>query len=308
MTHELLILATVLCAAMMSGAAAATSSDATSQPATRAYAITGEVEAVDRATSSVTLHHDEIPGLMPAMTMPFSVREPSALDGLNKGDRVAGQLVVTEDDSFLTTLSVTSRAIHPTTTTLPEAGPTVLVQDEQGNLEVVTLLREGDLAPHFAFTDQTGTTRTLEELRGKAIGITFVYTRCPLPNFCPALSRNFAKVQELLKADPVVYDKTHLLSVTIDPDYDTPRVLKDYAAAQKADTRHWSFVNGGRRGTKDFARRVDLTYGGSGTDISHNMRSIIIAPDGKLVKKFTGSAWDPKEFAAAMKKALAPTK
>jgi protein SCO1 len=302
MKHTLLAVLAIAALSATSHAARNDLAGETTTPEVRLYDVKGEVKAVDRATSDITIAHEAIPGFMPAMTMPFGVRDLRLLDGVAKGDRVTGQFAVTSTDSWLTTLTVTSRGPEDAATT---ATPhqSIMVEDSNGNLEAIVLLREGDLVPDLSFVDQSGTSGTLHGLRGKAVGVTFVYTRCPMPNFCPALSRNFSRVQAALKKLPLVYERTHLVSVSIDPEYDVPGVLKDYAKLQEADTKHWSFVNAGLQGTKDFSRRFELTYGGSGTSISHNMRTLIISPDGRLVKTYTGSAWNPDDFAAEMRKA-----
>jgi protein SCO1 len=263
--------------------------------APREYDLKGSVIEVHPAEKSIVIHHEAIPDFMMEMTMPFDVKDARVLDGITTGDLVAGKLAVTEDDAWLTTLSVTGKA--PPRARV-ERKPAFLQQDDGGVIELgeVKLLEPGDEVPDFAFEDQAGTSRTLHALRGNAVAITFIYTRCPLPNFCPAISRNFTRVQEIVKQEGIT-SGVHLITVSFDPEYDTPEILHEYGKGQKADFSISSFVRSDPKSTHEFGRHFGLAYEGAGTDISHNMRSIIISPDGKLVEMVTGSAWDANDFA-----------
>ena len=247
----------------------------------RTFQVNGRVRNLDLHAGIVTVAHDEIPGFMPAMTMPLSVKDSALMAGLKSGDEIHFELSVSESDSWISHLEKLANASVNTSA----ASGSVPVE----NME----LQKGELVPDFTLTDENGRPMRLSDFRGRAVVVTFVYTRCPLPNFCPLMSKNFAALQERLsKAMPGKY---HLLSVTIDPRFDTPEVLKRYAAFYKADEKSWSFATG----TEDQINAVTSTFGlvhePEGGTISHNLRTALIGPDGRLVHLWKSNVWTPYE-------------
>lgn len=248
----------------------------------RRYELRGQVLAVDRDRQEVTIRHDDIPGFMPAMTMPFRVEPAELLEGRTPGDLVAGTLVVGESDAYLTALVKVGWApVDATGVPAPVAArPPLSV---------------GDTVPDQQFVDQSGRTRALSAWRGRALAITFIYTRCPYPTFCPLMDRHFSTIQTQVKADPALARAVHLLSVSFDPDYDTPEVLARHAASLGADPDVWSFVTASRDAVDRFAALfgVSIVRGPTPADLAHTLRTAVIGREGRLVSLYPGNEWTP---------------
>ncbi|HYM23638.1 MAG TPA: SCO family protein, partial [Vicinamibacterales bacterium] len=159
------------------------------------------------------------------------------------------------------------------------------------------LLTPGEAAPDGAFVDQDGKKRRFDGFKGSTVVMTFIYTRCPLPTFCPLMDRHFAAMQKPLKTDPALKD-VHLVTVSIDPEVDTPAVLKKHAKELDADLTRWTFLTGNRDDIDQFAARFGLSVSramNDPRDITHNLRTVIIDRNGKLVKSYTGNDWTPAQ-------------
>jgi protein SCO1/2 len=251
----------------------------------RRFEIRGQVVAVDPSRNELTLKHDEVKGFMPAMTMPFKV-----LDGVGDlvaGDLVAATLVVEGDAAHLEGIRKIGSA---------SLAPPVELPSASSGFE---LLEPGDEIPDVTFVDQDGRNRRMADTRGRALALTFIYTRCPLPTFCPAMDRNFAAVQRRIATMPALRGKVQLLSISFDPAYDTPAVLKKHAQGLGAEPSVWNFVTGDRDEIDRFAARFGVSVTRSQTDdrdITHNLRTAVVGPDGKLIKVYTGYDWTPLEI------------
>jgi protein SCO1/2 len=263
-------------------------------PEPRQYELRGQILGVDQDRREVLVSHEDIKGFMPAMTMPYKVNDPALLDGKKPGDLFTATLVVEEVNAYLSTLTTTGHAPIET----PAAGPAITDAD---------LLKDGDLVPDHALIDQSGTARPLGSLRGHRVALTFVYTRCPLPDFCPLMDKQFSAVQQAIRTSPELRD-VRLMSVTLDPDFDTPAVLTKHAATVGADPRFWHFVTGERDEVLAFAKRFGVVTeaGEASTPVVHNLRTAVIDADGRLVTVHSGSMWTPAELVADLEKAPAP--
>ena len=252
------------------------------RPQAREFSLHGQVTALARKRAEVTVKHDDIPGFMPAMTMAYRVKDPAALNGIAPGDLVSARLIVPEGE--LPYLSQITRTGHAD---LTSPAPAARVMD---------VLNPGDVVPDDPFQDQNGVTRRLSDWRGKAVAVTFVYTRCPMPDFCPLMDRKFAAVQRAAQSDGATASAVHLVSITIDPEHDTPGVLKDHAAALGADPRMWSFLTAAVSATIDFASRFGISVidEGPAPTLTHNLRTAVIDHRGRLVKIYSGSDWTPE--------------
>jgi len=254
------------------------------------YELKGKVVAVDRDKSQVTISHEEVKGYMPAMTMPFSVNETD-LQILAPEDQVVATLVVDGSKSRLEELVISRQSGNAA------AMPSVVVA------------KEGDEVPNFTLRNQDDREIRIHNYRGKALALTFVYTRCPVPDYCTLMSNNFAQVDRDLGQDAEVYAKTHLLSISIDPDYDTAKVLRSYGAAhtgryEKETFAHWEFAGGTKDQVKEIAQYFGLNYYPDKDQIVHGLRTVIVGPDGKVAKIFNGNEWKPEEVVDALKKSL----
>lgn len=260
----------------------------------RLYQLEGQILAVRAEQNEVLIRHGDIQGFMPGMTMPFKVRDGALLAGRAPGDLVSASLAVTDTDAWLTALAKTGYAPLTETAAIPAAA-------------FVTPLAPGDLAPDTALTDQNGAPLSLADWHGSATAVTFIYIRCPLPQFCPLLDRRFAAIQRLIASDPALAGRARLLSVSFDPDADTPAHLKAHADKLRADPDIWRFATAPRDVVDRFAatfgvnviREVDST-------ITHNMRTVVIGPGRRVVSVHEGSDWTPAQVADDLRRALAP--
>ena len=260
----------------------------------RRYALHGQITALDPAHKQITVKHDEIKGFMPAMTMPYDVRETAALDGLAAGVLVDATLVVESNGAYLTNIKKVGQA--PLEKPPADAAPPASSGFE--------LLKPGEPVPATTFVDQDGRKRRLADFKGSPLVVTFIYTRCPLPTFCPLMDRHFAAMQTPLKTDPALR-KAHLVTVSFDPVTDTPPVLKAHAKRLEADLSRWTFLTGDRDDIDQFAARFGVSVAralNDPRDITHNLRTAIVDGDGKLVKVYTGNDWSPEQVLADLKK------
>ena len=256
------------------------------------YELNGKVVSVDKDNSKVTISHDEVKGYMPAMTMPFHVPSEVDLQILAPNDQVAATLVVDGSKTWLEDL-VISRQSGTAPATLP----------------AVTVATEGDEVPNFTLRNQDDREIRIHNYRGKALLLTFIYTRCPEPTYCTLMSNNFAQIDRDLGQDAELYAKTHLLSISIEPEYDTPPVLRSYGSAhtgryEKETFAHWEFGTGTKDQVKDIAQYFGLTYFPEKDQIIHGLRTVIVGPDGNVAKIYTGNEWKPAEVVEELKKYL----
>jgi protein SCO1/2 len=253
----------------------------------RTFQVNGRIREVTPPTKTITISHEAIPDYMPAMTMPLQVKDPSLLIGLRPGDEIHFELSVTDDDSWVSHLERIGKASATSDLTVSAAA-----SDE---------LREGEQVPDFTLTGENGKLVHLSDFRGKAVVLTFIYTRCPLPNFCPLMSKNFEALQErLCKALP---GKFHLLSISIDPQFDTPQVLEAYAALYHATGQSWTFATGTQEQINEVASAFGLVHEEEGGLISHNLRTALISPEGRLLHLWKSNVWTPYEVQRMMQEA-----
>ena len=266
----------------------------TSAPeAPRQYELEGQILAIRPEQNEVLIKHGDIKDFMPGMTMPFKVRDPALLVGRLPGDLVKASLRVAETDAWLASLEKTGAAPLTDTATIPAAS-------------FVTPLKPGDLAPDTALVDQTGGSFSLADWSGSAAAVTFIYVRCPLPQFCPLLDRRFAEVQRLITEDAALRERAQLLSVSFDPDVDTPPRLEAHARTLRADPAIWRFATAPREVVDRFA----ATFGVNvirepDSTITHNMRTVVIGPDRRVVSVYEGSDWTPADITSDMQRVLA---
>jgi protein SCO1/2 len=252
------------------------------------FDLKGKVMAVEPEKHLVTVSHDDIVGYMPAMTMPFTVRNESDLQFLAPDDQITATLVVDGSHLWLEGLIITRQSAN--TSAMPG----------------VTMAKEGDEVPNFTLRNQDNREINIQNYRGRTLLLTFIYTRCPVPDYCTLMSNNFAQIDRALSEDAGLYAKTHLLSISIDPSYDTPQVLRSYGAAhteryQNETFAHWEFAGGTTEQVKKIAGYFGLTYFPEQDQIIHALRTVIINPDGKVAKIYTGNDWKPEEVVDAMK-------
>ena len=259
------------------------------------YELRGKVVAVEKVDSTVTIAHEDIVGYMPAMTMPFKIKDNASLEILAPGDQVSATLVVDDVSSWLEDLVITKEAV---------------VDPNAKSSDGITEPKPGDEVPDFGLVNQDDKRIHLAEYRGRALVLTFVYTRCPQPDQCTLMSSNFAAIDQELQKDPELYGKTHLLTISFDPEYDTPKVLRSYGASHTGrysdeTFQHWEFATGSKDEVKGIAQYFGLRYfhdTESGNEqVIHSLRTAVIGPDGKVVKLYRGNEWKPAEIVSDLR-------
>ena len=259
------------------------------------FQVKGVVVEVKPREASVKIKHEAVPDYMPAMTMPFDVKDTNELAGLEAGDPVSFRLLVRDMESWIDHIQKTG----PKTNLPPTTGPFRRVRD-------VEPLNEGDLLPEYQFTNQLGKIFSTKDFQGGALAIEFLFTRCPLPNFCPFLANTFAEAQKQLLALPNAPTNWHLLTLSFDPEFDTPAVLKNYSDAHGADAAHWTFATGEPIDLSAIGEQFGLLVSrDENNSISHNLRAVVIDASGRVRKIFIGNEWKADELVIEMLKATA---
>ena len=261
------------------------------------YDLKGKVVAVDKEKREVTVAHEDIKDYMPGMTMPFSVKDDWVFEIATPGNQITASLVVDGTQSWLEDVVLTED-----TSAIPGA-PIVEGAGPMAGVDV----------PDFRLVNQDGKAIRIHDYEGKALLLTFIYTRCQDPRQCTLMSSNFAAIDQELQKQPELYAKTHLLSISFDPAYDTPKVLRSYGASytgrySEENFAHWEFASGSEDEVKGIAKFFGLRYyhdTPSGTEqVIHSLRTALIGPDGKVVKVYRGNEWKPEELLSELGNAL----
>jgi len=258
-------------------------------PKPEQYSLKGQVLDIS-ASGQIIVKHDDIPGFMPAMTMPYKVRDPGVLQEVQPGDLIAAALMVAKNGNYwLEDVRITDQSGRKTAKSAAMA---------------THVLKIGDKAPDLPLINQDGKTFRLSDFKGKALLTTFVYTRCPMPTFCPRLSSQFAKIHEHLAKTPDDYNKTHLLTISFDPKYDTPAVLRRYGLAyldnDATGFSHWDFATTNPTELRALADAFGLAYFEEDNQISHSMDIVLLTPEGS-VAKYWSTDWTAGELEDALR-------
>ena len=259
------------------------------------YDLRGKVVAVDANAGTVTVAHQSIPGYMGAMTMSFIVKDQWAFKVLKPGQTVSASLVIEGDHSWLEGLVVTEEG-KPGSDSLARPGS--------------ARAPFGQEVPDFALINQDGKRIHLHQYHGKALLLTFIYTRCPLPDYCPLMSRNFAQIAEQVRRDPKLSASTHLLSISIDPEFDTPSVLRAYGQNYAGDLHpfdRWEFATGTPDQVRKVAEFFGLRYWTDRGQIVHSLVTALVAANGKVIQFYRGNDWQPAQVVSDLRN-LPPSK
>jgi protein SCO1 len=262
------------------------------RPPARAYKLHGQVLAVRPDRQEIVIRHGDIEHFMPGMTMPFRVKDRRWLGAATAGDIVDATLMVQEGDAWLSRVTRTGqRAPLPADVTVPH--------------RMDPPLEPGGAVPDASFVDQDGRPLRIASLSGRPWALTFVYTRCPLPTFCPALDRRFQTVQRAITRNPQL-EAAQLVSVSIDPAFDRPPVLKAHAARLDADARVWHFVTGDTDTVDRFGERFGLTVvrgAGRPEDFVHSLKTAVVGADGRVRRIYSGTEWTAEELVNDLREA-----
>ncbi len=267
----------------------------------KGYHLRGKIVSTNPAAAQVTVDHQAIPGLMDAMTMPYKVLDPSTLAELHPGDLITARVLVDQTadgpaNARLDTIVVVAQA-------RPDYRPPVAYH----------VPAPGELVPDFHLLNQSGKPIHLAQFRGRAVLLTFIYTRCPLADFCPRMSSNFAEIDRALAPDKTLYRKTHLLSVSFDPKYDTPTVLRSYGGAHTGrftdeDFAHWDFAAPSLADLSKLEQYFDVGVTGDSANpssIQHSLSTVLIGKDGKVIAWYPTNDWKVPAVLEQLKQAAA---
>ncbi|MDB6138999.1 MAG: electron transport protein SCO1/SenC [Verrucomicrobiaceae bacterium] len=252
----------------------------------RQWTVRGVIRELRPATGEVVIKHADIPGYMEAMTMPFKIHDPALIKGLHVGDTINFTLVATDEDGWIEHVEKLSSAAA-----VPIPAPPLIVSGTLPDLEL---------------TDEQGRKLRLADCRGQALALTFLYTRCPFPTMCPLLASKFAQAQKLLATDPQAPKNWRMLSVTIDPEHDTPEVLRSYGAFVKADPVKWNFATGSLADITRLALACGVDFWQEKGVLTHNLRTLVYNPQGRPAHVFKDNNWSPADLVREIEQAARP--
>ena len=290
--------AAVMAAGLLAGLAGCSKSPsaATGPNGEKRYPLTGEVRGLDPAKHTVRVTHDAVPGLMPGMTMDFPVLAGDVAS-LQVGERIRAELVIDrpgaeprlekiwpDDANAKTAIAAGERALREDTHD----------RGDQAYREV------GEGMPDFTLYDQTGKVVPSGHFRGKQVMLNFIFTRCPSADMCPASTAKMMMAQALAKKAGVA--NIQFVSITLDPTYDTPGVLKEYADARSIDTSNFSFLTGPDGAVRDILTQFGIIADFSDGIVKHTLATLLIDAKGRIIWRADGSQWDPAEFVKRMHK------
>lgn len=262
-----------------------------SAAAEREFQVTGTVKArLD--DGRVVIQHEEIPGYMAAMTMRFTPPSPSETEGLQAGDRVKFRYRVREGGSLADRFEVTAWA-KPESVAAPAA---------PAKAQRPTRVRAGDAAPPFSLLNERNQPVSNESIRGRFTVVTFIFTRCPVPEFCPAMALKFGGIQEAVTSDASLAGSVRLLSVTLDPEFDQPDILAEYAKSVGAKPEIWNFATGEKAEVDALAKSFSVFAEFNGVTLDHTLCTALIGPDGRVIEIWRGNAWKPTEIVEVIKR------
>jgi len=272
------------------------SQDSADTSSYKVYKLRGKVIAANSSAGEVTLNHEAIPGYMDAMAMPYKLKDPSILGELHPGDVITADVLVSQGDDATVLLD----HIVVVAQGKPDYRPAMIYH----------VPAKGDAVPDFRLRNQYGRTIHMNQFRGQELLITFIYTRCPLPNFCPLVTRNFAEIDKQINADQALRGKMHLLCVSFDPEHDTPDRLRAYGeqyigSDAKSVFAHWDFAVPEKPVLTEMAKyfNVGMSDASDGT-ITHTLSTTLIGRDGKVLKFYPGNEWTPQQVVADVKQSL----
>lgn len=283
--------AVLLCIFLAFGSCKREQSPVSADPPPRTFTVKGILRSIDLAGQSATIEHEDIPNYMPSMAMPFDLKSMAEIQSFKVGDPIEFKLRVTAESSWIEDL----RKISTEEVQLPAKrdAPTTSARETER-------LKEGDGLPEFNLLDSKGRPVTRETFSGHPLVITFIFTRCPVPNFCPLMTSNFREIQRTVKESPKPGD-ARLLSISFDPEYDTPDVLARYAAAQTADADQWRFTTGSAPEVAELTRAFGVSIQSEGGGLNHTLTTALIDRKGVIRKIWRGNGWKPAEVIEALR-------
>ena len=244
------------------------------------------MEKISPDRHTATIHNQEIPGYMMEMTMDFSVKNTNDLNGVSPGDKITFTVVVSKNDAWIQNVQRTGQTVPVTMDAASDMSPE---------------LKTGDLLPDSALTTEDGRQIHFSDYRGQAVALTFFFTRCPMPNYCPLMNQNFAAARNIISSTSGAPTNWEFLSISFDPGNDTPQVLTTYGNFYRGEnSAHWLFVSAPTNTLATLAPALDLMVVRQDSGISHNLRTVVLDPQGRIYHQFDGNQWTPKDLADAL--------
>jgi len=250
------------------------------------FQVRGVIQEVRPAEMEVVIKHEAIPNYMPAMTMALAVKSTNELSGLLPNDQITFQMVVTDSDGWVENIKKTGVAAIE-----ENPKPTTRIVRDVDALEI------GDKMPNYPFTNSLGEKLELKDFAGQAYAFTFIFTRCPFPTYCPRMNSNFETAYKELLKDPNAPTNWHLISISFDPEFDTPERLKQYAATYNPDPKKWSWVTGAMIDIDAITEQFGLYFARDKGTINHNLRTVVVDRNGVIRQILIGNEWEPETLA-----------
>lgn len=262
--------------------------------APQVFATRGVVRSFPEGGHTLVVRHEEIPGYMPKMTMELNVRNTNELVGLERNDEITFELVATTDTHWIQNLKRVGKVAEAESATNAPPG-----------YQLIKELAPGDALPDYELVAENGRTVRFSDFRGKAVAFTFIFSRCPLPDYCPRMGNNFAAARDFMLTNAPAVTNWQFLSISFDPEFDSPEILRNYARQYRHDNAdRWLFVNAPQAVLAKLAPELDLMLtreeGGS---IAHNLRTVVLDPQGRITEQFNGNLWTAEELATALQAA-----
>lgn len=265
----------------------------------RSFSTRGVIREVPAGGKTLLVRHEEIPGFMPPMTMEFDVRNTNELAGLKTGDTITFNVMATDEDSWIEGIQRAGTNAAPR---IQQQGPSA------ASLLHAAQLKPGDELPDAELLTEDGRSIKISSFEGKVLAFTFIFTRCPLPNFCPRMNQNFYRARDLLLEDKG-NTNWQFLSISFDPDFDKPGVLSRYAYSYRGENSNgWVFASAPTNVMSSMSPLLDFRFANEGGSFQHNLRTVVLDPKRRVYKQFEGNSWKAAELAQAMKEASSAVK
>jgi protein SCO1/2 len=261
----------------------------------RSFLARGLVRELPPDGQTVVVRHEEIPGFMPKMTMAFNVRNTNELRGLKAGDAISFSVKATEEDSWIENIKLGNTN---------DLAPLAPADPSSAALLHIAQMKPGDLLPDAELLSEEGRAIKLSEFQGKALAFTFIFTRCPLPDYCPRMNQHFTRARELLLQQPSGPTNWQFLSISFDPEFDKPGVLNRYAFSYRGKSAdRWLFASAAANVMSSFSSQLDFRFANESGSFLHNLRTVVLDPQRRIVRQFDGNKWKAEELAQALAEA-----
>ena len=261
---------------------------------TKTFEVRGVIREIPAGGQTLVVRHEDIPGYMPKMTMELNVRDTNEVHNLQRDDEITFRLVATDDTHWIENIRRVGHAATTNATVVPPV-----------EAHLVRELEPGDVFPDAELLDEHERAIRFSQFRGQAVAFSFFFTRCPLPDFCPLMNKNFSAARRALTADKNGATNWMFLSVSFDAEFDSPAMLAGYATSYRGDDpSHWLFASASPATMTSLAPQIDFMFARDNGGFSHNLRTVVLDAQGRIQHVFTGNKWSNTELVEEMKSAM----